>query len=134
MKAVLDTNVLIAAFVTEGICSRLLIRGRKKQFDLILCPFILHEFEHVLASKFFLNRNEIRGILKLVSETVHDLIYPAEPVSGICRDPNDNQILACALAAEADYLVTGDSDLLDLKVFKSTKIVTPKEFELLFSD
>jgi putative PIN family toxin of toxin-antitoxin system len=134
VNAVFDTNVLIAAFVTEGICSRLLIRGRKKQFDLILCPSILQECEHVLTSKFLLSRNETRGILKLVSEAIHSVIYPTEPVSGICRDPNDNKILACASAAKADYLVTGDSDLLELKVFKGAKIVTPKEFELFFSD
>lgn len=134
MKAVFDTNVLIAAFVTEGICSRLLIRGRKKQFDLILCPFILQEFKHVLTSKFLLNRNETREILKLVSEAMHSLIHPAEPVSGICRDANDDKILACALAAKVDYLVTGDTDLLELKAFKEIKIIMPKDFELFFND
>lgn len=134
MKAVFDTNVLIAAFVTEGICSRLLIRGRKKQFDLILCPFILQEFEHVLTSKLLLSRNETREILKLVSEALHSVIRPIEPVSGICRDPDDDAILACALGTGAGYLVTGDEDLLELKTFKGVRIVTARDFEMLFID
>jgi predicted nucleic acid-binding protein len=50
------------------------------------------------------------------------------------RDPEDDNILACALAAEADYLVTGDADLLELHEFKGTSIATPKDFELLFDD
>jgi predicted nucleic acid-binding protein len=55
-------------------------------------------------------------------------------VSGICRDPDDDQILSCALSAKADYLVTGDMDLLDLKEFRGTRILTPGAFELLFED
>ena len=51
----------------------------------------------------------------------------------MCRDPEDDNILACALA-EADYLVTGDADLPALHEFKGTSIVTPKDFELLFND
>jgi predicted nucleic acid-binding protein len=50
------------------------------------------------------------------------------------RDADDDNILACSLAAEADYLVTGDSDLLELKSFKGMPIIAPRVFEMLFSD
>jgi predicted nucleic acid-binding protein len=50
------------------------------------------------------------------------------------RDPDDDAILACALEAGADYLVTGDVDLMELKIFKGIRIVTFREFELLFKD
>lgn len=53
-------------------------------------------------------------------------------VSGICRDEDDSQILACALSCETDYIVTGDQDLLALKTFKKIRIVSPRKFELLF--
>jgi putative PIN family toxin of toxin-antitoxin system len=134
MKAVFDTNVLLAAFITEGICSKILVRGRKRQFHLILCPVILREFERVLIKKFSITRNEARSILQIVSEAMHSVVSPSQSVQGISRDPDDDSILACALEAGADYLVTGDVDLLELKIFKGIRIVTPREFELLFND
>jgi putative PIN family toxin of toxin-antitoxin system len=134
MKAVFDTNVLLAAFITEGICSKILVRGRKRQFHLILCPVILREFERVLIKKFSITRNEARSILQIVSEAMHSVVSPSQSVQGISRDPDDDSILACALEAGADYLVTGDGDLLELKIFKGIRIVTPREFELLFND
>ncbi len=134
MKAVFDTNVLLAAFITEGICSKILVRGRKRQFHLILCPVILREFERVLIKKFSITRNEARSILQIVSEAMHSVVSPSQSVQGICRNPDDDAILACALEAGADYLVRGDVDLLELKIIKGIRIVTPREFELLFND
>ena len=134
MRAVFDTNVLVAAFATEGICSKILTRGRKKQFYLIACPIILQEFERVLIKKFSATINEARSALKIVSEAMHSIVLPSQSEQSVCRDPDDDAILACALEARADYLVTGDVDLLELKVFKEIRIVTPRDFELLFID
>lgn len=134
MRAVFDTNVLVAAFVAEGICSKLLTRGRKKQFHPIVSPVILQEFDRVLIKKFSATRNEVKGALQIVSEAIHNIVHPSQSVQSVCRDPDDEAILACALEARADYLVTGDMDLLELKVFKGIRIVTPRDFELLFND
>jgi putative PIN family toxin of toxin-antitoxin system len=134
VRVVFDTNVLVAAFVAEGICSKLLTRGRKKQFHLIVCPVILQEFDRVLIKKFSATRNETRSALQIVSEAIHSVVHPSQSVQSVCRDPDDDAILACALEARADYLVTGDVDLLELKVFKGIRIVTPRNFELLFND
>ena len=133
MKAVFDTNVLIAAFATEGVCAKLLGRARRKQLNLVLSPFILKEFEDVLLKKFTASKEQIRSAAKLISQAAQIVSY-ASVVSGICRDPDDDQILSCALSAEADYLVTGDSDLLELKDFHGIEILTPGAFELLFED
>ena len=134
MRAVFDTNVLVAAFVAEGICSKLLTRGRKKQFHLIVCPIILQEFGRVLIKKFSATQNEARSALQMVSEAIHSVVRPSQSVKSVCRDPDDDAILACALEARADYLVTGDVDLLELKIFKGVRIVTPRDFEILFND
>lgn len=134
MRAVFDTNVLVAAFVAEGICSKLLMRGRKKQFHLIVCPVILQEFGRVLTKKFSATRNEARSALLIVSEAIHSVVRPTPLGQPVCRDPDDDAILACALEAKVDYLVTGDEDLLELKAFKGIRIVTPRDFELLFND
>lgn len=134
MKALLDTNVLIAAFVTEGICSRLLARGRRKQFDLVACPFILEEFERVLSTKFHLSKVDVREVSGILLESIQSIIEPTVTVKGICRDPDDDVILACAATAKVDYLVTGDRDLLELKTFSGMRIIPPREFESLFRD
>ena len=133
MKAVFDTNVLVAAFVTEGVCAKLLGRARRKQLDLVLSPFILEEFANVLSRKFSASKEQINAACTLISEAAQT-VHHTSVVSGICRDPDDDQILSCALSAKADYLVTGDIDLLELKEFHGIKILTPGAFELLFED
>ena len=134
MRVVFDTNVFVAAFVTDGICSKLLMRGRKRQFDLIAGPIVLQEFERVLIKKFLATRNEVRNALQIVSEAIHSIVHPSQSVQSVCRDPDDDAVLACAIEARADYLVTGDMDLLELKVFKGVRIVAPRDFELFFND
>jgi putative PIN family toxin of toxin-antitoxin system len=70
---------------------------------------------------------------KLIS-AVAQIVSPASKVSGVCHDPDDDQILSCALSAKADYLVTVDADLLELKKFHGIRTLTPAAFELLFED
>jgi uncharacterized protein len=132
VKAVFDTNVLLAAFLTEGVCAKLLTRARKWQFNLITCPFILHEFERILTKKFSATKQERENALALVNEASHDSVHPTEIPSRVCGDKDDDNVLACALEGAADYLVTGDKDLLHLKVFKGIRVIAPREFELLF--
>jgi uncharacterized protein len=134
VKVVFDTNVLIAAFVSEGICFKLLSRARRRQFELITCPFILKEFEAVLVKKFSAGRQEIKEALRILAEAACSIVYPEQAVSGICRDPDDDNILSCLKAASADYLVSGDTDLLEIGQFEQTRMITPREFETLFED
>lgn len=134
MKALFDTNVLLAAFLTEGVCAKLLTRARKQQFNLITCPFILHEFERILTKKFSATKQEKENALALITEAAQDIVQPSEIPTGACRDKDDDNVLACALEADADYLVTGDKDLLQMKAFRGIRIITPRDFELLFAD
>ena len=134
MKAVFDTNVLVAAFVSEGVCSKLLIRARKRQFHLLISPFILQKFERVLVRKLRVPRNEAGDAVRLVSEAADVIPVPPGLDAPACRDPKDDHVLACSLAAKADYLVTGDADLLDLRSFRNIPIIPPRDFESLFVD
>jgi putative PIN family toxin of toxin-antitoxin system len=134
VKAVFDTNVLIAVFITEGLCSGLLIRARKKAFNLILCDDIIREFEGILIKKFKLTPTDIYEILPIVSEAASEILHKLGPISNICRDPNDDMIIACAIDAAADYIVTGDEDLLILKRYKDIIMINPRNFEALFAD
>jgi putative PIN family toxin of toxin-antitoxin system len=134
VRAVFDTNVLVAAFVSEGVCSKLLIRARKRQFQLFISQFILQEFEWVLSRKLAVPKGEIKEAVRLVSEAATVILLPPKLEAPICRDSKDDNILACSLAAEAHYLVTGDADLLDLRSFRNIPIISPRDFESLFVD
>lgn len=136
MKAVLDTNVLVAAFVSDGLCRRLLLRARDRGFTLAISPFIRDEFARALSRKAGADAGEIREALELVDEISISIDTTAGEtgVTGICRDPDDDSVLACAVAAGADYLVSGDKDLLVLDNCRGMKIITPRTFELLFKD
>ncbi len=80
MRAVFDTNVLIAAFATEGLCAALLRRARKGQFQLLLFPILLQEFERVLRRKLAASSGEVREALALLQEA--GALITAEPAVG----------------------------------------------------
>ncbi len=134
MRAVFDTNILVSAFATQGLCARLLIRANRREFDLFISPAIRQEFERALGRKVGLSKEEIREALLLLEEAAKT-VDPANRnirIIGICRDEPDHAILEAALAGQAEFIVTGDRDLLDLKEFRKIRIMTPREFELLF--
>jgi putative PIN family toxin of toxin-antitoxin system len=134
VKAVFDTNVLIAAFLTEGICAKLMVRAHRLDFDLILCDGILQEFKRVLKKKFATSPHETSEVLTILSEATRGILGQTDSITPICRDSDDDLILACARDAVADYIVTGDEDLLVLKNYEGISIVNPGEFERLFPD
>ncbi len=132
MKVIFDSNVLIAALITEGICSKLLHRARIREFSLVSCPFIMKEIRRILSKKFHLAHDEIASAMVTLTEAVGQIIEHNLKIKGVCRDTDDDNILACALAAKAEYLVTGDTDLLELKSYQGIRIITPRDFEALF--
>lgn len=134
MKAVGDTNVLIAGFLTEGLCSGLMLRARKQVFNLVLCNNIISEFKGILRKKFKITPADISEISAIASEAAFAIVHDLSSVPDICRDPNDNMIIACAIDAHADYIVTGDEDLLILKSYEGIVIINPRNFEALFAD
>jgi len=134
VRVVFDANVLIAAFLTEGLCSGMLIRARKQAFNLVLCDDIIREFEGILIKKFKLISTDISEISSIVSEAASEILHKLNHIPNIGRDPNDDMIIACAIDAAADYIVTGDEDLLILKKYKKSTIINPRNFEALFVD
>ncbi|HWP92037.1 MAG TPA: putative toxin-antitoxin system toxin component, PIN family [Thermodesulfobacteriota bacterium] len=133
LRAFIDTNILMAAFITEGLCSEILERARDREFLGFTSPFVMNELRKVLDREF--SEREFsrakKETMKLIEEAL-EIINPDETsikVEGVCeRDPSDNNILAGALASSAKFIVTGDLDLLDLKEFKGIRILKPREF------
>jgi len=136
MKVVFDTNVLIAAFLTEGLCSKLLLRAKRGEFKLYICPFILREFQDKLRNKFKATPTEIRESVSLIKEASH-IKEPSKSdpvVRNACKDPDDDEVIACAVAVGADYLVTGDLVLREEREYRSVKIISPRSLEILFEE
>ena len=135
MRVVFDTIVLVAAFAADGLCAKLLRRANRREFSLVLCPVILEELERVLKKKIGATAGEIHNAIDLLAEisTVAGKDPMPSPPARLVRDPDDDLILACAAAARAEILVTGDKDLLAIGRHGRAKIVDPRTFELLFS-
>jgi putative PIN family toxin of toxin-antitoxin system len=135
VRVVFDTNVFVAAFAADGLCAKLLRRANKREFVLLVCPIILEEFQGALKKKLDATEEEIGTALVLLREV--SVMTGESPPTGkparIVRDPDDNLILFCAVAAEADLLVTGNEDLLEIVEHRKIKILDPRGFELLFA-
>jgi putative PIN family toxin of toxin-antitoxin system len=134
VRVVFDTNVLVAAFAADGLCAKLLRRANKHEFVLLVCPVILEEFQGALEKKLGATKEEIGKALALLREVsvMAGEPPPAAKPARIIRDPDDNLILFCAVTAKADFLVTGDKDLLAIREHEKIRILDPRRFELLF--
>ena len=126
MIVVLDTNVLIAAFASEGLCHSL-FEVCVDQHEIYISEYILHEVSDNLTKKLKLPRKVVNDINQYL-EGITTLKNPPKLEKKVCRDPNDDQILSLIIDSSANYLITGDQDLLVLKSYKKIPIITPRQF------
>jgi putative PIN family toxin of toxin-antitoxin system len=127
-KVVLDTNVLISAIVYGGNPRKVLEAVISGTVQMAVSEDLIKEMQAVLQ------RTQFGLSLQFIHNTVAELTSVAEWVAPekhhelIPEDPSDNLVLDCAVAAQSDYLVSGDSHLLHLRKCGEVKIVTPQEF------
>ena len=132
-KAVLDTNILVSALITpRGTPAKVIQAWRVEQFELVTSSPILEELHETLSrpkikTRYHLSSEDIRNFLTLLAHTAL-CVSGARSVSAPIHDPDDLRILAAAIESQADYLVTGDKELLRLKQFQSVHIMTPSAF------
>ena len=128
MKVVLDTNVLVSGIFFRGYPARLLDLWAGGRFTVYATPLILAEYFRVIDEL----AKKISGIAvtdwkSLLSEMCHIVAENTEHES-VCRDPEDDKFIFCAMNSTAGFLVTGDMDLKVLARDFSFKIVSPREF------
>jgi putative PIN family toxin of toxin-antitoxin system len=126
VKVVLDTNVLLAALATRGLCEAVLAVCLGSH-EIVLSEHILKELRRHLTGKLKVPARQADAILALLREHVA-VVRPAKVPADACRDRSDLAVLGTAVAAGADYLVTGDRDLLDLGDFHGIPILSPRAF------
>lgn len=132
IRAVVDTNILIRALIKPGgTVGPVLTRLRNGDYVLLYADPLLYELVAKLALpririKYHLDDDDVEAIVALI-------LLRGEPVTPMrrikaCRDPEDDIVLEVAVAGRADFIVTGDNDLLVLHPFESIPIVGPAEF------
>jgi putative PIN family toxin of toxin-antitoxin system len=133
-KVVLDTTVLVSAFLTPAGVSARVLDHTAADCVLVLSLDILAELTLKLLTKKKIRKAyhyadaDVREYVEHLSALAGALVHDSVPVSGVVRDPEDDMIIACAATVAAEYLVTRDKDLLALGKYGVTWIVTPREF------
>ena len=132
VRAVIDSTVLVSAFLTEGgVSAELLHFAREGVFVVFLSEEILTETEHTLAyprlhERYTYTDDDVADFLnrlRIAANLVDEL-----PHLTVVRDPNDDMVIATAVRAQAAYIVTRDKDLLSLQGYEGIAMITPETF------
>ena len=131
MRVVLDTNVVVSGFLWGGVPRQLLQAAREKKLQLYTSTPLLLELTDILGRAKFARKLAAAqlSIDQLVERyaLLTTVVHPAVIAPTILDDPDDDQVLACTLAAKAEFIVSGDRHLLDLKEHLGIRIVTAAE-------
>lgn len=127
LRIVLDTNVLISAIIRDGKPRKLFQMGIDSKYQILLSKEMLDEFFVVLQRpKFKMVEEEIIRIVSVLEVTAKRVIVTSD-LQVVTSDPDDNIIINTAQDGKANYIVSGDPDLKDLKNFVDIKIVSVDE-------
>ncbi len=131
MRIVADTNTVVSGLLWSGPPQQLINAAREKRITLYSSLALAAEFAEVIGREQFARR--IRAAKLSAAELVADyarlanLVVPADINPTVAGDPDDDQILACALAANVDAVVSGDKRLRNLKTYQSIRIISATE-------
>jgi len=131
MRAVIDTNVIVSGLLWQGPPRRILERAKLGEIELFTSSALLAELQDVLARPKFARRLELARVesrqLVLGYAALARTVRPAKITPTVADDPDDDEVLACAVAAQAEVIVSGDSHLLKLVEFRGIRILRASE-------
>jgi putative PIN family toxin of toxin-antitoxin system len=126
LRVVVDTNVFVSIFQFGGRIGEILDLALQGTVELYTSQPIVEELRGVLREKFHWSTERVDDATETLSRFCR-FVDPGEPLK-VCRDPDDDRVLECALAAGDEAIVSGDRDLLDLGAFRDTPIMSPRRF------
>ena len=121
LRVVLDTNVLVSATITQGKQFEFLELAKLGKIKIVTSPSIVEEFKEVIS------KEQVSVAIKQILE-IAEIVIPQHKLNVIREDIDDNVVLECALESNADFIVSGDFHLLELKSYQNIKIVNATEF------
>ena len=134
VKAVLDTSILVSAFLKHSGINAKVLQQAKDRYQLYLSEEILEETTRVLFTyerirkKYHYSDDEATEYLETLRIVATQVLKRVPKIKVIEKDPKDDPVLACGLKIEADYIVSKDQHLTDLKEYRGIKIVSTQEF------
>ncbi|GAV22216.1 putative toxin-antitoxin system toxin component, PIN family [Carboxydothermus pertinax] len=133
MRVVVDTNVFISGLLKKhSYPAKILDAWILQKITPAVSRELINEYSVVLTRDKFKILGSVEKRLLIIQKLIELpwvlFIYPLETINVIKEDPADNKVLECATAANADFIVTGDQHLLELKKFRNIKILPPKDF------
>lgn len=127
IRIVADTNIIISALVFGGLPRQIIDLATLGVCEIYYSTPIRNEVEHVLEKKFGWSRDEIQNRLPLLFSWFVQ-VHPRVSLAAVKDDPDDDRILECAVAAQAQAIISGDRHLLQLGSFESIPVLTPRQF------
>jgi hypothetical protein len=128
IKAVVDTNVFVSSFF-GGNPKKFIDLWKTGQIVLCLSGAIIDEYVEVLRRLGLKDERELEELLEIFATGIHVIFAAQTPkLNIVCKDPDDNKFIECAVALKAAYVVSGDKALISLKEYMGIKILTPTEF------
>jgi uncharacterized protein len=131
VKVTLDTNIYVSALQFGGKPMQLLQMGLDGDIDIAISQPILDETIRVLREKFTWSDADLREAVAAISAATYR-VEPTEALDVVKEDPTDNRVLECAVAAGSVVVVSGDSHLLKIKVFRDCEIRSASDFLVLY--
>lgn len=129
LRIACDTNVLVSAFIAAGPPSRVLEEVIDARMELVLPQPVMVELERILTGKLGFEPQRWQGVEELLVDLAAELVpAPEAPPEAVTGDPADDLILACAVQAGVDVLVSGDRrHLLPVREHRGVRVITPQE-------
>jgi len=128
MRVVIDTNVVISGIFWEGNPNKILSAWFKDKFVALISPGILEEYEKVIKRmESGLTPEEIQRWIEIIISHSTTIEAPLM-LKVVDANPDDNKFIECAVFGNADYIISGDKHLLDLKEYEKIKILSPSQF------
>jgi len=126
MRVLLDTNVLVSAVTTRGLCADI-FRAVLADHELVTCTKVLQEITRILHKKFSVPDSLISEYLELIRQDA--ILAEAKEAPDVrIKDVDDIEIIGAAIAGKADVMVTGDREVQNIKPMRKLRIVSPRTF------
>lgn len=125
-RVVLDSNILISALIFKGKPDRVVTLAQRQTIQAITSEILLAELYRVLTDKFVYSQSEI-AMFDANLRSFMEVVMPTESLA-VVDDETDNRVLEAAVAGNCDYIVTGDKLLLNVRKYKSIKILSVSDF------